>query len=1024
MFLSSTRKWLAGISVCFSFLFLSVPVFSQSIVGFYPLPDETFFNFSAYGLDSDGQNVYISSTTTTASPGRIYKFDTNGSKVDSFETGLKGSQGLAFDGTDFWYFQRTSPSKIYKVTTGGVVLDSIETGTSFVGGLGWDSTGLWYSIYFPDASAGYYKVDVNTKDIIDTIAVFPMHKQPQSIAWDGQYYYLSLDDFSGDPKAVWIYDPVLGDTVGTVPLLDPISQDPRGIAWDGQHLWLIADPVGSVENALFQFDLVGGGTPNILLSETEFDYQNVVIGTQVGHTIFISNSGTDTLQISGVTNSNPTIFSTTAPNLTIPPGSNTSIVADFIPTVFGRDSALIQITSNDINDPVVDVWLFGSGIYPDPEIALSAVSHDFGTVWTNNNPTGEGSAFWNLVIDNQGAAPLELQNISTGTAEFEYLNEITFPITIDSVGRFVLQTAFVPSGPGLFTDTLRILTNDASDPVVDVLLQGTGDTTALGLGSVMWTYQVPDHPSTGFDDFRVVAMKTIEDVSGDGYEEVVVASENYWILCLNGNGAGVTDTVWKFTTYVSNFSAGSIGSTGELPSLNKALAITEDLNADGKQDVVIGTGGGNERVYALDGEDGSVLWKFGTDHPDSFGLGDINSVWVGEDFNGDLVDDVLATGSGTNDGLAGRRTVYCFDGTNGNKLWSYFVGSMLRSAVSLGNADGSGGTDVAVATGNGSASAYRVVGFDSQTLSPIWSYNVGSTNGGGKELMRYDVDGETADVIVGTYTNLGGGGTVYRIDGATGTQVWAFTVNRAVMQLSLIKDVNNDGLDDILVSILDTDIAGGPGIFYCLSGATGQPVWNVTLGDATYSARAIVDVSGDGFNDAVVACRNDSLYALDGKDGAILMRYGVNSGELQGATAVYTISDLDNNGSDEILVASDGGQVIALSGGTGTLVGIDFPDPKAIVPDRVWLGQNYPNPFNPVTTIRYAVPESGRVSMAVYNLLGQRVRGLVNRQVLAGEHFVTWDGKNDFGATVSSGIYVYRVEAGDVVKSRKLMFLK
>ncbi|MDI6802306.1 MAG: FlgD immunoglobulin-like domain containing protein [Bacteroidota bacterium] len=79
------------------------------------------------------------------------------------------------------------------------------------------------------------------------------------------------------------------------------------------------------------------------------------------------------------------------------------------------------------------------------------------------------------------------------------------------------------------------------------------------------------------------------------------------------------------------------------------------------------------------------------------------------------------------------------------------------------------------------------------------------------------------------------------------------------------------------------------------------------------------------------------------------------------------------------------------------------------VPDRFALYNNYPNPFNPQTTIRYEIPVGGRVVLEIYNLLGQKVRTLLNEEKPAGRYSSVWDGKNDNGNFISSGVYLYRL---------------
>ena len=99
-------------------------------------------------------------------------------------------------------------------------------------------------------------------------------------------------------------------------------------------------------------------------------------------------------------------------------------------------------------------------------------------------------------------------------------------------------------------------------------------------------------------------------------------------------------------------------------------------------------------------------------------------------------------------------------------------------------------------------------------------------------------------------------------------------------------------------------------------------------------------------------------------------------------------------------------------------------DGLAQLPTTFDISQNYPNPFNPLTTIKYQLPMLSEVKLVIYNVLGQKVRTLLNKQMEAGYHSVIWDGRNDEGRAVASGIYIYRFEAGDFQKTMKLMLLK
>ena len=93
-------------------------------------------------------------------------------------------------------------------------------------------------------------------------------------------------------------------------------------------------------------------------------------------------------------------------------------------------------------------------------------------------------------------------------------------------------------------------------------------------------------------------------------------------------------------------------------------------------------------------------------------------------------------------------------------------------------------------------------------------------------------------------------------------------------------------------------------------------------------------------------------------------------------------------------------------------------------PAAFFLGQNYPNPFNATTSFRFSLPVSGPVSLAVYNAMGQKERDLVAGELASGPHILRWDGRDDRGAAVSSGVYFYRLRMGEQVATRALVHIK
>ena len=95
------------------------------------------------------------------------------------------------------------------------------------------------------------------------------------------------------------------------------------------------------------------------------------------------------------------------------------------------------------------------------------------------------------------------------------------------------------------------------------------------------------------------------------------------------------------------------------------------------------------------------------------------------------------------------------------------------------------------------------------------------------------------------------------------------------------------------------------------------------------------------------------------------------------------------------------------------------------IPSEFVLGQNYPNPFNPTTLISYSLPREAPVTFEVYNMLGVKARTLLSGEMRsAGTYTVSWDGKNDAGVSMPSGVYLYRVVAGSYLASKKMTLLK
>ncbi len=93
-------------------------------------------------------------------------------------------------------------------------------------------------------------------------------------------------------------------------------------------------------------------------------------------------------------------------------------------------------------------------------------------------------------------------------------------------------------------------------------------------------------------------------------------------------------------------------------------------------------------------------------------------------------------------------------------------------------------------------------------------------------------------------------------------------------------------------------------------------------------------------------------------------------------------------------------------------------------PDTVKLLHNYPNPFNPTTFISFELSTQSRVRLTIYNIRSERIKTLTDRTLAAGLHTISWDGLDETGRAAASGLYFYRLQAGDIIKNKRMVLIR
>lgn len=329
----------------------------------------------------------------------------------------------------------------------------------------------------------------------------------------------------------------------------------------------------------------------------------------------------------------------------------------------------------------------------------------------------------------------------------------------------------------------------------------------------------------------------------------------------------------------------------------------------------------------------------------------------------------------------------------------------------------------------------------------------------GMAATDLDRDGELEVIAVGADANNNVGVWVVNKDG-TVVPGWPQKLNLSsdgwISGYPALGDLNSDGIIEVVITLFSIDQAR----VYVWQ-EDGTPVTssgNLWLAktDGTLGNPVLADVDGDGYVDVVA--RGGWIFPGSGPELIYAWKY---TGELVENWPFYTpasirevssspftpvIKDLNHNGKlDIVLVSDDQGLVIwelptaydssLVPWGTflqnsqrrGILPRFTTdvkPHPRPNIPVTFELNQNYPNPFNNNTTIRYSVPKTSQVQLVIYNILGQKVKTLVDGLQPKGYKTVTWDGTNQSGEKVASGIYFYTLQTDSFSHTKKMVLLK
>ena len=505
--------------------------------------------------------------------------------------------------------------------------------------------------------------------------------------------------------------------------------------------------------------------------------------------------------------------------------------------------------------------------------------------------------------------------------------------------------------------------------------------------------------------------------------------------------------------------------------LSHDTAVLGDVDGDGDVDLVVGWNRWSPHVYADDGASGEHFPHWGWTVASNDGLGGlvpthdvmhgreeagasrvpIISIW-GDDFDGDGLLD-LAFEEGLNFELWHNR---------GEDGFATILRLPNTSFVGLADGEGDGDLDLLVTEYEEYESESQHT-HDGASQATLW-YNDGDAEFVRSDRFTLDSEAGLWPRLWSAEQSLGAEGIVrllwtrscYRQLQEAGptrvwlTQPWAASAEPPLSFESMVNpcgytplQVGRDGQVD-LVGIVEVTVSSHVYTHHGLAlwrlDASGVVASHTLLGSQVHVAgRPLVsDLNGDGLPDVALVDGNletgPALVVLIGQSDGVPVLEGryrlLGSG---GMGNEVLAGDLNGDGATDLVVLgrSGDGDPLDLDVLGGAFVFINqnsLPTAVAVesaTPSEFVLGANYPNPFNPATTIPLSVPDGTEaVDVAIYNLLGQLVRQVWSGPLVAGEHRLTWDGRDDKGQPVASGAYLYQLRVGEQLRTRKMVKLE
>ena len=756
------------------------------------------------------------------------------------------------------------------------------------------------------------------------------------------------------------------------------------------------------ENPL-NVSLLGLGiSSSIAVDSSGHDFGNVVVGETVPFSFFVLNNGTANLNIDSITiggeGADQFVLASEVAPILVGAGRNEQITFLFTPTRGGTHTAVVSIASDALGQPQLDLSLRGTGIAP--RLVTSDLALDFGEVLAGFDSTRT------VALTNAGLAILSVGQIwiSGGDSTEFVLEEIPQPFNVGANNTLGIDVRFEPTTEGAKTSSLRIVSNDVDASVLDIPLTGVASLLGINVPRVAPAGEDVQVNITLPNDFEPVAQQLFFRMAG---EQAYLSSE------LSGSGSVLTGTIPSSLAQISGIEYYAQISNGrEVITLPPILAQDRPLFLP-------------VRVEEIETPVVVIPWIYQL----------ISAPLLLDEPS---ISSVLADDFGEYD--TRRWRIFRFEGDGyvefpdieadfqvGNSFWLVTNDTMPFDFEAGESVDASQPMEIVLQPGwnqIGNPFAFEVA-WPAQSLDPRISLPV--TFSGNTFLYDqvslqpwegYFVQNLTpVPVSVMLGREAAGANKASSDFSESSTTPGTFGVRLGIQSSD---DVLNE--TDMYLGFGDQAVEGHDRFDVVRVPPIGRYIRLSAMQDGMRYKRNLKPLSEGGhvWDLTLEGDLGNSFVTVDlDRHGAFPEGYDVFVFDLDRRTAL-----LVSEGGFHVSVNRDETERnVRVVIGTSQFAE-ERSDRIALTPVDFGLDQNFPNPFTESTTIPYRVGEADVVRMEVFNVLGQRVRVLVNDEHEPGSHAVIWDGTNDEGVLVSSGMYFCTLEVGTFTATQKVILIR